>query len=239
MYSIGQDELSPEINEEQFIEFEHRVLFPLAAKLGSNPEWSEVTAHLQSSTQDQTEQLTIEAGWDEYSERLIYSINIEDIFEFDELWDKNAIRKYIGMDSESYYTLHEIDDNTQEAYFTDERQATNADIGYYGVETSYMFGVSYDCKSASGHKSTYINLYDEEGIAVDTEIVHYWGILYKQPSSTEFNRLIDAGEPMFDSETSEKMLSIITLHDIDIIMNTLKKFSLVDPKQKALRKHPR
>ena len=239
MHSISQDKPSPEINEEQIIEFESRILLPLATKLGSNPEWSEVTAQLQSSTKNLTEQLSIEAGWDEYSENLIYSINIEQIFEFDELWDDNVIRKYVDIDTEEYYHLAETNDTTQDAYFADERQTTNADIGYYGTETSYLFSVSYDCRSANGHKSSYINLYDEEGIAVDTEIVHYWDILYKQPSTIEFNRLVDAGEPLFDSETSEKKLSIITLHDIDIIMNSLKKFSLVDPKQKALRKHLR
>lgn len=235
MSSLNQDKPSPEITEEQIIEFESRILFPLATKLGSNPEWSEVIAQLQSSTKDHTEQLTFEAGWDEYAEKLIYTINIEQIFEFDELWDEDAIRKYIDTDAEEYYRLTETDEATQEASFADERRTANADIGYYGDETSYLFSVSYDCKTANGHKSSYVNLYDDERNAVDTEIVHYWNILSESTSLNEFYKLLNDGEPILDSETSEKMLSVITLHDIGIIMNALKKFSLLDTKQKALK----
>ncbi len=230
-----QDAPSPILYERQILDFGHRVLYSTAKRLGGNSDWVEVTAHFQTSNDQGTERLSFEGNWDTYSGSLFYTVSIEHINEIDSLEDDGPApnyRKYAQV-KPLEYTVTIYDESDEDSLYIPE--VTLSSPAFYGTETTYFFNIPYSDDTAYAHKSTYANIYDEDLEPLDTEVAYYWQIHSNTTSAEEIKNLVQFSELTLDATIAEKMLLTVTIYDLELVMNSLKKFGLVNPRQKPLK----
>lgn len=218
---------SPEVSQSQIFDFGHQILFSIATRFGGDPGWSEVLANFQTTNEESTEELSFGGTWDEYAENLQYVINIEHIQEIDESWDENLLQKYlpIANTEPSDNLVGSTDDADDNIFYTNTSLSTPC---YYGTETTYFFNIPFNDDIAHAHKSTYINFYDEDRDPIDTEVAYYWEIFKNTTTANDIKNLVQFGEKALDADSAEKMLSTITIYDLEMVMNGLGRFSLID-----------
>lgn len=233
MSVLNPDIPSPEITSPQIKDFANRVLLRGAEQLGGGHEWMEVASHMHIETEEWTKELMFEASWSEASGSILYIVKIEHIQPFDEKWNPEVAKGHVGMGF-----MEPLEDFGGNIGYIDEPipdiDIPVNDLGYCSTETSYVFNVPYGKRTALAHKSTRFNFYDEYRDPVDTEIVHYWSAFSNLSTPRDIEHLVKFGEKMLDTDNAEASLSNITVYDLQLVLNGLKRFGIADPRQVVL-----
>jgi len=231
----SEDLPSPVLGAKQIRDVASRVFRPLAERLALGTEWSMVdTAHQLHVDGVLRRRFSFEAERDDDMEWTEYIVSVSDIRPFDQDWRTSVVKTLLQ------HSADEVEDDLVLAMFgfgpeDDEAEAEDELEGYYSHDIDYVFRVPYGRYPAEAERHVAFAFLDEHGDPVDSEPAIHSSLASRVGyNANDISQLFLHGEPVFLQPDHEAELLRPTRHDLEIIVNKLKRVGLVRSTCKVL-----
>ncbi len=227
----GGDRPSPNASITNIRDFANNTLFEAARTLGAGYDWKSVGAHFEANIPDGTiRHFFFKVDQDEPG-NFDYHISMEEIKSFGSEWLLDAAMAHVGVD----LIDEDIDYEDNVIWLSDicQDKTSVSDVGFFGEETEYIFSIG-NSQEPKAAKLKLINFYDEDCDLAKTEIVSMPDLM----SPTDFDSAQEGryGWGVHSIEDNlfkiEAGLAVVTLSDLDIIANALRRHGLIYPQKR-------